>query len=150
LSPAAGGYGSFRYSSEGAARLRAIKADIAQNLAGDVNVAALSARHRLSERYIRKLFEGENTSLSQFVLSQRLILEHRMLMDPRHADCTISDIAFPGWVWRPFDLQPRVSSAFRSDVIGGAMRLALAGGDHAMRCTLPNRAPWRVPSDSID
>jgi AraC-like DNA-binding protein len=77
-----------------AARLRAIKADIAQNIAGDVTGPALSARHRLSERYIRKLFEGENTSLSRFVLGQRLTRVHRMLADPRFVDRTISDIAF--------------------------------------------------------
>lgn len=75
-----------------AARMRAIKADIAQNLAGDVTAAALSARHRLSPRYIRKLFEGENTSLSQFVLGQRLTRVHRMLADVRYADRTITDI----------------------------------------------------------
>jgi AraC-like DNA-binding protein len=76
-----------------AARMRAIKADIAQNLEGDVTVAALSVRHRISPRYIRKLFEGENTSLSQFVLGQRLTRVHRMLADPLHADRTIADIA---------------------------------------------------------
>jgi AraC-like DNA-binding protein len=76
-----------------AARIRAIKVDISQNLAGEVTAAALSARHSLSPRYIRKLFEGENTSLSQFVLRQRLTRVHRMLADPRHSDRTISDIA---------------------------------------------------------
>jgi AraC-like DNA-binding protein len=76
-----------------AARLRAIKADIAQNFAGDVTVAALSARHQLSPRYIRRLFESENTSLSQFVLGQRLTRVHCMLTDLRHANRTISDIA---------------------------------------------------------
>jgi AraC-like DNA-binding protein len=77
-----------------AARLRAIKADIDQNLAGDVTVAALSARHRLSPRYIRKLFEGEDASLSQFVLGERLTRVYRMLADPRYADSTISGIVF--------------------------------------------------------
>jgi AraC-like DNA-binding protein len=77
-----------------AARMHAIKADIEQNLRGDVTVAALSARHRLSPRYIRKLFEGENTSLSRFVLGERLARVYRMLTDPRHADGTISGIAF--------------------------------------------------------
>jgi AraC-like DNA-binding protein len=77
-----------------AARMQAIRTDIGQNLAGDVTVAALSARHRLSPRYIRKLFEGENTSLSQFVLSQRLTRVHRMLTDPRYASLTIGGIAF--------------------------------------------------------
>ena len=64
------------------ARLRAIKADIAQHLGGGVGIDALAARDRLSPRYIRKLFEGENTSLSQGVLRQRLIRVHRMLTDP--------------------------------------------------------------------
>jgi AraC-like DNA-binding protein len=76
-----------------AARMRAIKADIAQNLAGDVTVNALSARHHISPRYVRKLFEAENTSPSQFVLGQRLTRVHRMLADPRHADRAIADIA---------------------------------------------------------
>jgi AraC-like DNA-binding protein len=76
-----------------AARMRAIKADIAQNLEGDVTVAALSMRHHISPRYIRKLFESESTSLSQFVLGQRLTRVHRMLADARHADRTIADIA---------------------------------------------------------
>lgn len=76
-----------------AARMSAIKEDIAQNLAGDVTVAALSARHRLSPRYIRKLFEVENTSLSRFVLCQRLTRAHRMLTDPRHVTQSISAIA---------------------------------------------------------
>ncbi|MGH8188275.1 MAG: AraC family transcriptional regulator [Steroidobacteraceae bacterium] len=76
-----------------AARMGAITADIARNLAGDITVAALSARHHLTPRYIRKLFEGENTSLSRFVLLQRLARVHRMLTDPRHAGRTIGDIA---------------------------------------------------------
>ncbi len=76
-----------------AARLRAIKADIAQNLEGDVTAAALSMRHRISPRYIRKLFEGEGTSLSHFVLGQRLTRVHRMLTDPRYAGRSIADIA---------------------------------------------------------
>jgi AraC-like DNA-binding protein len=77
-----------------AARMRAIKADIAQNLDSDVSVAALAMRHRVTPRYIRKLFEGEGTSLSRFVRGQRLMHVHRMLADRRHADRAICDIAF--------------------------------------------------------
>jgi AraC-like DNA-binding protein len=77
-----------------AARMRAIKADIAQNLECDVTAEALAARHRVSPRYVRKLFEDEDTSLSQFVLGQRLVRVHRMLGDPRYADLTIASIAF--------------------------------------------------------
>jgi AraC-like DNA-binding protein len=76
-----------------AARMRAIKADIARNLAGNVTAVALSARHGVSPRYVRKLFEGEQTSVSRFVLGQRLLRVHRMLTDPRLAGRTICDLA---------------------------------------------------------
>jgi RhtB (resistance to homoserine/threonine) family protein len=76
-----------------AGRLRAIKADIARNLDGDVSAGALSLRHCISPRYIHKLFEAENMSLSRFVLGQRLERVHCMLTDPCHADRTIADIA---------------------------------------------------------
>jgi AraC-like DNA-binding protein len=76
-----------------AARLRAIKADIARNLAEDVTAAVLSARHRVSARYIRKLFELENTSLSRFVLGERLARAYRLLADPSHSERKIGDIA---------------------------------------------------------
>jgi threonine/homoserine/homoserine lactone efflux protein/AraC-like DNA-binding protein len=76
-----------------AARLRAIKADIAQNLEDDVSIAALSSRHRITPRYIRKLFEGENMSVSKYVLGQRLTRVYRMLADASQADRTIADIA---------------------------------------------------------
>jgi AraC-like DNA-binding protein len=78
-----------------AARLRTIKADIAHNLQdGDVSAAALGLRHDVSPRYIRKLFESEGTSLSRFVLSQRLARVHRFLTDPRRTDLAISSIAY--------------------------------------------------------
>ncbi len=77
------------------ARLRAIKADIESNLAsGDVGADALAGRHRVSPRYVRKLFEGEGMSLSQYVLQRRLAQVHRALRDPRLAHRTIGAIAF--------------------------------------------------------
>lgn len=36
----------------------------------------------LSSRSVRKLFEAEGTSLSDFMLCQRLVRAHRMLGDP--------------------------------------------------------------------
>jgi AraC-like DNA-binding protein len=78
-----------------AARLRAIKADIVRNLGdGDVSVTALAERHHVTVRYIQRLFESAGTTLSQFVLGQRLVQVHRMLADPRHAHRTISTIAY--------------------------------------------------------
>jgi AraC-like DNA-binding protein len=78
-----------------AARLRAIKADVVRNLGtAELTAAALSTRHGVSPRYIRKLFEFENTSLSRFVRDQRLARVHRLLTDTRHAHRTISELAF--------------------------------------------------------
>jgi len=79
----------------GAARLRAIKADIVENACSrDLTIAALAARHRVTPRYVRKLFEGEGATFSEFVLQQRLARARRMLADPRCAEETISAIAF--------------------------------------------------------
>jgi AraC-like DNA-binding protein len=78
-----------------AARLRAIKADVVEHLqCGHVSPAALALRQGVSPRYIHKLFESEGTTLSRFVLGQRLARVHRMLSDPRHADRTIGALAF--------------------------------------------------------
>lgn len=79
----------------GAARLCAVKEDIVRNLEhGDVSVDAIAARHRISPRYLRKLFEREDLTFSEYVLDQRLALAHRLLSDPRHANDKIASIAF--------------------------------------------------------
>jgi AraC-like DNA-binding protein len=79
-----------------AARLREIKTDIEANLAhGDLSPAAVTRRQKVLESYIRKLFKGEETSFSLFVLlTRRLLRAHRFLLDPRGAHRTISSIAF--------------------------------------------------------
>jgi AraC-like DNA-binding protein len=78
-----------------AARLRAIKADIEANLAhGELSPAAVARRQNVSESYIRKLFESEETSFSEFVLTRRLMRAHRLLLDPRRVDRSIASIAF--------------------------------------------------------
>ena len=76
------------------ARLRAVKADIADNLGdGDLSAAALGKRHGVTPRYIHKLFELEGTTLSRFRLRLRLARARRMLIggDDRLA---ISEIAY--------------------------------------------------------
>jgi AraC-like DNA-binding protein len=78
-----------------AARLRAIKSDIEAHLAhGDLSPAAVAKRQRISDSYIRKLFGGEGTSFSEFVLARRLVRARRMLTDRRRADVSIASIAF--------------------------------------------------------
>lgn len=78
-----------------AARLRALKTDIAANLAGEgrLSLDALAGRHNISPVYIRKLFEGEGVSFTQFVLDQRLARAYRMLCDPNSSGRTIGSIA---------------------------------------------------------
>ncbi|RVA61022.1 helix-turn-helix transcriptional regulator, partial [Mesorhizobium sp. M7A.F.Ca.CA.001.08.1.1] len=77
------------------ARLRAIKADIVAH-GGHVDLSAqdVAARHGLSARYVRKLFESDGTSLIDFMMTQRLARAHRMLGDPRHAGRSITAIAY--------------------------------------------------------
>jgi AraC-like DNA-binding protein len=78
-----------------AARLRAIKEDVMRNL-GDATLSAeaVAVRHFVTPRYVRMLFEGDATTFTAFVLRQRLVLAHRMLISPRFADRSISAIAF--------------------------------------------------------
>jgi AraC-like DNA-binding protein len=78
-----------------AARLRAIKADIIQRFRDeDVSPGALALRHGVSTRYIQKLFESDGTTLSKFVLGQRLAHVHRMLTDPRQDDRLIGTLVY--------------------------------------------------------
>ena len=78
-----------------AARLRAVKSDIEAHLTdSDLAPAAVARRQRISDSYIRKLFETEATSFSEFVLARRLARANRMLTDSRWAGRSIASIAF--------------------------------------------------------
>jgi AraC-like DNA-binding protein len=78
-----------------AARLSAIKSDIAQNAANHaISVDWLAHQHGLSPSYVRKLLEGDGTTFSEFVLQVRLEHANRQLVDPRFAGMHISAIAF--------------------------------------------------------
>jgi AraC-like DNA-binding protein len=78
-----------------AARLRAIKADVMNNLSrADLGPESVAARHGISSRYIHKLFESEGATFSEFVNEHRLIRAHRMLREPGHLGHTIGAIAF--------------------------------------------------------
>jgi AraC-like DNA-binding protein len=78
-----------------AARLRAIMTDISAHLGdGDLSVAEVARRHRVTPRYIHKLFENEGLTFSSFVLGQRLSRAHRILSNSHLADRNISSVAF--------------------------------------------------------
>jgi AraC-like DNA-binding protein len=76
------------------ARLRAIRSDILQELdREDLSSELIAARHGISARYVRKLFEHDGSSFSSFVLAERLAKARRMLADPRYAHLNIAQIA---------------------------------------------------------
>ena len=78
-----------------AARLRAAKADILENLAShQLSAAAVAKRQGITPRYVHMLFETEETTFSQFVVGRRLMLARRLLADSRHDGRTITEIAF--------------------------------------------------------
>jgi AraC-like DNA-binding protein len=78
-----------------AARLYAIKKDIARNLNdADLSVTTLADRHGCTPRLVQRLFEQDGTSFTDYVLTQRLARAYCLLTDPRRADQTISAIAF--------------------------------------------------------
>jgi len=78
-----------------AARLHAIKQDIAANLAKPaLSVAVLADRHGCTPRFIQRLFEAEGTTFTDHVLAQRLARAHRLLTDPRRVAEKISAAAF--------------------------------------------------------
>ena len=94
----------------GAARLRAIKADIVEKLGrGDLTIHTIAAAHGISPRYVRALFDAEGTTFSDFVVERRLALAHRKLTDPHYVGHTISAIVRMR-LRRSVLLQPRVSS----------------------------------------
>ena len=78
-----------------AARLYAIKEDIARNIARrDLTLNAVAARHNISPRYVRTLLETEDTTFTELVLRQRLLRGYRLLSDPGNAARSVSEIAF--------------------------------------------------------
>jgi AraC-like DNA-binding protein len=63
-----------------AARLQAIKDDIAYNLCRpDLSVHSVAARHSVSVRYVQRLFEEIGWTFTQFVMEQRLTAAHKAL-----------------------------------------------------------------------
>ncbi|MBV8840098.1 MAG: AraC family transcriptional regulator [Alphaproteobacteria bacterium] len=78
-----------------AARLNAIKSRIIAELSNPgLRATAVAASEGISDSYVRKLFESEGTSFSDFVLAQRLARVHRLLTDSRQSNRSIASLAF--------------------------------------------------------
>lgn len=64
-----------------AARLQAMKDDIRKNLGClHLTVHAIAARHKVSVRYVQRLFEESSCTLTQFIMEQRLTAAHNALI----------------------------------------------------------------------
>lgn len=78
-----------------AARLKALKADIAANATRpELSIETMARRHDISPQYIRALFNSAGTTFGDVVLNERLAHAYRALTDPRGAVRRISAIAF--------------------------------------------------------
>ncbi|MDN5926991.1 MAG: AraC family transcriptional regulator [Hyphomicrobiales bacterium] len=77
-----------------AARLRAIKADIGRHFCEPgLSIDAIAMRHSVTPRYVRKLFQEEQTTFSDFVLFLRLERSQQLLRGPAQSISTIASIA---------------------------------------------------------
>jgi AraC-like DNA-binding protein len=78
-----------------AAKLHAIKTDLIEGLGGrEVTMTQICARYAMSARQVQRLFEADGTTLSAFVLAQRVTRAYRMLTDPGLAARGVAAIAF--------------------------------------------------------
>jgi AraC-like DNA-binding protein len=78
-----------------AARLKAMKADIAERLVDPrLDIATVAALQGISAQYARALFNADGTTFSDHVLAARLARALAMLASQRHAGRSVSAIAF--------------------------------------------------------
>ena len=125
-----------------AARLRAIKADIEDNLErADLSPATLAARHRVPLRYLQRLFEAEGVTCTEYVLKRRLARAHQLLREPQSFGQRISAVAFAAG----FSHLSRFNRAFRlrfgqtpSDVRAQAQREGWVVAEHDLGAARPH------------
>lgn len=78
-----------------AARFTAIKRTIRERLAEQtLSIESVADAHGISASYVRKLLADHDTTFSAFLLGERLVRAHRLLLEPGMAIRTISDIAY--------------------------------------------------------
>ena len=78
-----------------AARLAAVKADVGARIGEcSLSLAAVARRLKITPRQIQRLFAGEGTTFSEFVLDQRLVRAHGLLIEAQRSGRSISTIAF--------------------------------------------------------
>jgi AraC-like DNA-binding protein len=84
-----------RSRGPGAARLRAAKAYIIENIScREISIGSVAAHFGATPRYLQRLFENDGTTFSAFVLERRLARAHRMLYEPQNVQKRVSAIAY--------------------------------------------------------
>lgn len=104
--------GAHAQVSEGQILLRRrVAAFIDVNLGNpNLNCEFIATQHNISERYLRKLFESSQMSVSEWIWSRRLDQAHRDLADPLHDHLSITAIGYDSG----FKDSAHFSRAFRS------------------------------------
>ena len=78
-----------------AARLSAVKKEIAARLQDpELSLPSLAQLFHCTPRSLQRLFEGEGTTFTQYLLEQRLALAHGMLRNPQFMSSKISTVGF--------------------------------------------------------
>jgi len=60
----------------------------------DLSLNRIAAEHRISGRYLSKLFEGERTTVSKWIWTQRLDASGRALLLPEFAESRVNEVAY--------------------------------------------------------
>ncbi|MGC9386124.1 MAG: helix-turn-helix transcriptional regulator [Hydrogenovibrio sp.] len=91
------------------ARMAAVKADInIHYYRGDLSLDWVAKRHGISPSYIRAMFDGEETSFTDYVLNVRLQKAYDFLTSPDFVFMPITEIVYkvgfnnPSWFYRAF------------------------------------------------
>jgi len=78
-----------------AARLQAIKAHVNASIGPyPLSIDGVADQQGVSARYVRKLFEAEGTSFTNYVAERRLARAHALLTQPLRAPAPVSAIAY--------------------------------------------------------
>ena len=78
-----------------AARLKAIKNDVARHLGAEaLSVAVIAARHKMTVRAVQRLFEESGVTFTEHLIAQRLERARALISDPRNAARNVTTIAY--------------------------------------------------------
>lgn len=123
------------HSSIVSGRCATVKLYIEQHLRDpDLSPCSIAARLKLSPRYLRMVFAGENETVSAYILRRRLEQCARQIADPAWRGHSMTEIAF-GW---GFNSAPHFTRTFRD-------RFAMPPRDYRRLKLEEGAVPFRRP-----